>query len=92
MKQIHQDTVVLAISLLKQGKSLREVERITGLSKSIAGRLRKTHCFGLGKPKGGRTKTLSAADERYCVCQVTKNRITSATKVAKELKKTLEEK
>ncbi|KAG1135793.1 hypothetical protein G6F38_012528 [Rhizopus arrhizus] len=87
MKQASQDTVVQAISLLQQGKSVREVERVTGLSKSAVGRLRKTHCFGLGKPKGGRPKLLSAADERYCVRQVTKNRISSATKVAKELEK-----
>ncbi|KAG1085553.1 hypothetical protein G6F42_021351 [Rhizopus arrhizus] len=87
MKQVSQDTVVQAISLLQQGKSVREVERVTGLSKSAVGRLQKTHCFGLGKPKGGRPKLLSAADERYCVRQVTKNRISSATKVAKELEK-----
>ncbi|KAG1022758.1 hypothetical protein G6F25_013142 [Rhizopus arrhizus] len=87
MKQVSQDTVVQAISLLQQGKSVREVERVTCLSKSAVGRLRKTHCFGLGEPKGGRPKLLSAADERYCVRQVTKNRISSATKVTKELEK-----
>ncbi|KAG0808265.1 hypothetical protein G6F18_013819 [Rhizopus arrhizus] len=92
MKQVSQDTVVQAISLLQQGKSIREVERVTGLSKSAVGRLQKPHFFGLGKPKGGRPKLLSAADEGYCVRQVTKNRISSATKVAKELEKTLEEK
>ncbi|KAG0895783.1 hypothetical protein G6F33_013609 [Rhizopus arrhizus] len=37
--------------------------------------------------QGGRPKLLSATDERYCVRQVTKNRISSATKVAKELEK-----
>ncbi|KAG1136003.1 hypothetical protein G6F38_012370 [Rhizopus arrhizus] len=89
---VSQDTVVQAISLLQQGKSVREVERITGLSKSAVGRLQKSHCFGLGKPKGGRPKLLSAADERYCVRQVTKNRISSATKVAKELEKDTERK
>ncbi|EIE86061.1 hypothetical protein RO3G_10772 [Rhizopus delemar RA 99-880] len=87
MKQVSQDTVVRAISLLKQGKSIREVEGVTVLSKSTVGRLRKTHCFGLHKPKCGRRKILSAADERYCVRQVTKNRMPSATKVAKELEK-----
>ena len=87
MKQVSQDTVVRAISLLKQGKSVREVEGVTGLSKSTVGRLRKTHCVGLEKPKAGRPKVLSAADERYCVRQVTKNRMSSATKVAKELEK-----
>ncbi|EIE75540.1 hypothetical protein RO3G_00244 [Rhizopus delemar RA 99-880] len=87
MKQVSQDTVVRAISLLKQGKSVREVEGVTVLSKSTVGRLRKTHCFGLHKPKCGRRKILSASDERYCVRQVTKNRMSSATKVAKELEK-----
>ncbi|EIE83958.1 hypothetical protein RO3G_08663 [Rhizopus delemar RA 99-880] len=87
MKQISQDTVVRAISLLKQGKSVREVEGSAGLSKSTVGRLRKIHCFGLDKPKYGRRKILSAADERYCVRQVTKNRMSSAAKVAKELEK-----
>ncbi|KAG1445028.1 hypothetical protein G6F55_012110 [Rhizopus delemar] len=87
MKQVSQDTLVQAISLLKQGKSVREVEGVTGLSKSTVGRLRKTHCVGLGKPKAGRPKVLSAADERYCVRQVTKTRMSSATKVAKELEK-----
>ena len=87
MKHVSRDTVVQAISLLQQGKSIREVERVTGLSKSAVGRLQKPHFFGLGKPKGGRPKLLSAADEGYCVRQVTKNHITSATKVAKELGK-----
>ncbi|KAG1444263.1 hypothetical protein G6F55_012377 [Rhizopus delemar] len=87
MKQVSQDTVVRAISLLKQGKSVREVEGGTGLSKNTVGSLRKTHCVGLEKPKAGRPKVLSAADERYCVRQVTKNRMSSATKVAKELEK-----
>src|SRR6478735_1528816 len=87
MKLVSRDTVVQAISLLQQGKSIREVERVTGLSKSAVGRLQKPHFFGLGKPKGGRPKLLSAADEGYCVRQVTKNRISSATKVAKELEK-----
>ncbi|KAG1445618.1 hypothetical protein G6F46_011838 [Rhizopus delemar] len=67
MKQVPQETVVQAISLLKQGKLVLEVEGSTGLSKSTVGRLRKTHCFGLDKPKYGRRKILSAADERYCV-------------------------
>ncbi|KAG1034955.1 hypothetical protein G6F43_013322 [Rhizopus delemar] len=87
MKQASQETVVQAISLLKQGKSAREVESYTGLSKSTVGRLRKTHCFGLDKPKCGRRKILSAADERYCVRQVTKNRVSRAAKVAEELEK-----
>ena len=87
MKQLSQDTVLQAISLLKQGKSVREVTGSTGLSKSMVGRLGKSHCFGLCKPKGGRPKVLSAADERYCVRQVTKNRISSAAKVATELEK-----
>ena len=67
MKQASQETVVQAISLLKQGSSAREEESSTGLSKSTVGRLRKIHCFGLDKPKYGRRKILSAADERYCV-------------------------
>ncbi|KAG0891804.1 hypothetical protein G6F33_014058 [Rhizopus arrhizus] len=81
MKQVPQDMVFQAISLLKQGKSVREVEELTGLSKSTVGRLRKTHCTGVMKPKMGRPKVLSAADERYCVRQVTKNRVPSAVKV-----------
>ncbi|KAG1442718.1 hypothetical protein G6F46_013168 [Rhizopus delemar] len=87
MKQVSQDKVVRAIPLLKQGKSVRKVEGVTGLSKSTVGRLRKPHCVRLGKPKAGGPKVLSAADERYCVRQVTKNRMSSATKVAKELEK-----
>ncbi|KAG1397924.1 hypothetical protein G6F59_013566 [Rhizopus arrhizus] len=82
MKQVPQDIVCQAISLLKQGKSVREVEELTGLSKSTVGRLRKTHCTGVMKPNRGRRKVLSAADERYCVRQVTKNRVPSAVKVA----------
>ncbi|KAG0863567.1 hypothetical protein G6F15_013252 [Rhizopus arrhizus] len=73
--------VCQAISLLKQGKSVREVEELTDLSKSTVGRLRKTHCTGVMKPNRGRPKVLSAADERYCVRQVTKNRVPSAVKV-----------
>ncbi|KAG0730871.1 hypothetical protein G6F23_015866 [Rhizopus arrhizus] len=67
MKQVPQDMVFQAISLLKQGKSVREVEELTGLSKSTVGRLRKTYCTGVMKPNRGRSKVLSAADERYCI-------------------------
>ncbi|KAG0821188.1 hypothetical protein G6F16_012290 [Rhizopus arrhizus] len=73
--------VFQAIFLLKQGTSVREVEELTGLNKSTVGRLRKTHCTGVMKPNRGRRKVLSAADERYCVRQVTKNRLPSAVKV-----------
>ncbi|KAG1087858.1 hypothetical protein G6F40_013620 [Rhizopus arrhizus] len=81
MKLVLQDMVFQAISLLKQGKWVWEEEELTGLSKSTVGRLRKTHCTGVIKPKRGRRKVLSAADERYCVRQVTKNRLPSAVKV-----------
>ncbi|KAG1309137.1 hypothetical protein G6F62_014879 [Rhizopus arrhizus] len=74
--------VFQAISLLKQGKSVLEVEELIGLSKSTARRLRKAHCTGVMKPNRGRPKVLSAVDERYCVRQFTKNRVPSAVKVA----------
>ncbi|KAG0752642.1 hypothetical protein G6F57_018249 [Rhizopus arrhizus] len=77
--------VFQAISLLKQGTSVREVEELTGLSKSTVGRLRKNHCTGVMKPNKGRSKVLSAADERYCIRQVTKNRVPSAVKVTESL-------
>jgi transposase-like protein len=51
MKQVSQDTVVQAISLLQQGKSVREVKRITGLSKSAVGRLRKNPLLWTWKAK-----------------------------------------
>ncbi|KAG1128602.1 hypothetical protein G6F37_013303 [Rhizopus arrhizus] len=82
MKQVPQDMVFQAISLLKQDNSVRKVEELTGLSKGTVGRLRKTHCAGVMKPNIGRPKVLSAADERYCVRQVTKNRVPIAVKVA----------
>ncbi|KAG0907402.1 hypothetical protein G6F33_010608 [Rhizopus arrhizus] len=82
MKLVLQDMVFQAISLLNQGKSVREVEELTDLSKSTVGRLRKTYCTGVMKPNRGRRKVLSAADERYCVRQFTKNRVPSAVKVA----------
>ncbi|KAG1323027.1 hypothetical protein G6F63_013155 [Rhizopus arrhizus] len=92
MKQVPQDMVCQAISLLKQGKSVRKVEELTDLSKSTVGRLRKTHCTGVMKPNRGRPKVLSAADERYCVRQVTKNRVPSAVKVAECLENDTEKK
>ncbi|KAG0734432.1 hypothetical protein G6F57_008780 [Rhizopus arrhizus] len=81
MKQVPRDMVFQAISLLKQGKSILEVKELTGLSNSSVRRLQKTHCSGVIKPNGGRLKKLSAVDERYCVRQVTKNRVSSAVKV-----------
>ncbi|KAG1017180.1 hypothetical protein G6F25_013954 [Rhizopus arrhizus] len=84
--------VFQAISLLKQGTSVREVEELTDLSKSTVGRLRKPHCTGVMKPNRGRRKVLSAADERYCVRQVTKNRVPSAVKVMEYLETDTEKK
>ena len=51
MKQVSQDTVVQAISLLQQGKSIREVEMVTGLSKTAVGRLQKPHFLDLESQK-----------------------------------------
>lgn len=72
-----------AVTLLKQGKLVREMEELTGLSKSTVGRLRKIHCSSVMKPNGGRSKVLSAADEHYYVRQVTKNCVPSAVKITK---------
>ncbi|KAG1444256.1 hypothetical protein G6F46_009100 [Rhizopus delemar] len=72
-----------AIIFLKQGKSVREMEELTGLSKSTVRRFRKTHCSSVMKPNGGRSKVLSAADEHYYVRQLTKSWVPSAVKVTK---------
>ncbi|EIE75539.1 hypothetical protein G6F46_013811 [Rhizopus delemar] len=77
--------VFQAITLLEQGKSVREMEELTGLSKSTIKRLQKTHCSSVMKPNGGQSKVLSAADEHYYVRQLTKNCVPSAVKVAKYL-------
>ncbi|KAG1577688.1 hypothetical protein G6F47_013024 [Rhizopus delemar] len=75
--------VFQAITFLKQDKSVREMEELTGLSKSTVRRLRKTHCSSVMRPNGGRSKVLSAADEHYYVRQLTKNCVPSAVKVTK---------
>ncbi|KAG1040247.1 hypothetical protein G6F43_012325 [Rhizopus delemar] len=75
--------VFQAITLLKQGKSVWEMEELTGLSNNTVRRLRKTHCSSVMKPNGGRSKVLSAADEHYYVRQLTKNCVPSAVKVTK---------
>ncbi|KAG1445021.1 hypothetical protein G6F55_012115 [Rhizopus delemar] len=72
--------VFQAITLLKQGKSVREMEEMTGLSKSTVGKLRKSHCSSVMKPNGGRSKALSAANERYYVRKVTKDRVLTLRK------------
>ncbi|EIE92736.1 hypothetical protein RO3G_17448 [Rhizopus delemar RA 99-880] len=66
-----------------RGKSVREMEELTGLGKSTIRRLRKTHCSSVMRPNGGRSKVLSAADEHYYVRQLTKNCVPSAVKVTK---------
>ncbi|EIE85529.1 hypothetical protein RO3G_10239 [Rhizopus delemar RA 99-880] len=66
-----------------RGKSIREMEELTGLGKSTIRRLRRTHCSSVMRPNGGRSKVLSAADEHYYVRQLTKNCVPSAVKVTK---------
>ncbi|EIE90435.1 hypothetical protein RO3G_15146 [Rhizopus delemar RA 99-880] len=62
---------------------------MTGLSKSTVGKLRKSHCSSVMKPNGGRSKALSAANERYYVRKVTKDRVLSTVTVTECLENAL---
>lgn len=73
------------ISLLEDGKSVREVAEVVNVSKSIVSNIGKISVPNRTMGKSGRPKLLTEADKRYCVRQVTKNRVDNATKVRKLL-------
>ncbi|KAG1038166.1 hypothetical protein G6F43_012734 [Rhizopus delemar] len=83
VKQVPEDMVFQAITFLKQGKSVQEMEELASLSKSTVGRLQKSHCSSVMKPNGGQSKVLSVADEHYYVRQLAKNCVPSDVKVSK---------
>lgn len=86
MKSTSQDKQNAAIAQLQSGISIRKVAENLGLTKSVVGRISKTHCMVLNKSIGGRPGKLTKADIRYCVQKITRKGVSSAAKVAKDLK------
>lgn len=89
MKKLPQDKKNSAITLLKNGLSLRRVADKLKIGRGSVARIKKEAKLDLAKPKNGRPRILSALDEVYCVQEVTRKRVPDAVKVTKDLEKDL---
>lgn len=86
MKETSQAVKNSIISLLNSGNSIRKVAEALGVGKTTVSKVKNLHCAGNENLKGGRPKILSKTDVSYCVQKVTRKRVSSAAKVAKDLK------
>jgi transposase len=90
MKTTTASKVNSAITMLRNGVSIREIAEKLSLGKSTIGRIRMKHFPVVECSKGGRPPLLPEADKRYCVRKVTKGRISNAVKVTKMLEEDIQ--
>ena len=81
MKKLQENKENDVINILNTGKSVCQVAEILHVSKLIVEKIKKRCCTSLGVSKGGRPKLLSEVDERFCVCQATKNAVKNASNI-----------
>lgn len=86
MRKVPEKKKNTAISLLKNGNSLRHVAKKVKLGKTTVARIRQEYCPEVLQSKGGRPQILSNRDKNYCVQKVTRKREKSAVKVTRDLK------
>lgn len=86
MKAISQSTKETIIYHLKNGKSIRQISAITGISKSTVHNARKCCLADLTKSKGGRAPKLSLRDVTFCIKSITSGESQTAQSVSKKLK------
>ncbi|KZT01662.1 uncharacterized protein LAESUDRAFT_795606 [Laetiporus sulphureus 93-53] len=84
-KAVATETVNHVIALLQNGKSLREIEALTGLHYSTISKLRSTHCPTISKAKGGRPSLLSTANLHYATRLIGTGKATTSPAVARAL-------
>lgn len=76
------------VTLLKEGRTIREIAQKVKVSTATVSRVGKKCCPDRNRSKGGRPPLLSEADKRYCVRLATKGRVDNAVKIRKEFEKT----
>ena len=86
MKQIPEDKHQIIVSLLKQGKSIREVSLISGIPKSTVHEIKIAENTPSSLESAGRKAILSPQTKRYCVRLMTSGSSKSIKEVAKGLK------
>lgn len=93
MRSISADKEKSIILHLNQGKSIRKVADLCGISKSTVSNVRKAQKFNiphLNSSKGGPTPKLSPQTKRWCARKITSGGVQTATDVSKSLKQELQ--
>lgn len=85
MKQLSKPDEKTIISLLRSGKSGREIHKLTGFGVGTISAIRKKHCSDLPKSSGGRPSVLSAHEARLIVRSITSGKIDTAPQARKVL-------
>lgn len=86
MKSIPEAAKSRIISLLQAGHSIREVAKITGISRSTIGSIRKITSFPSSEKKIGRPRILEARQERLVARMVSSGQWRDAEKAKSHLK------
>jgi transposase len=85
MKQLSPEKVKNIGSLLREGKSARQVARLLRIGRSTVDRVATKQ--GIQKVKKmGRPKKLKATNITHCVTEISRNRAKTATELSKSLK------
>ena len=78
MKKTSSQKIQDVTILLQQGYSCRQVQSITGISKTTASRINKTYTEDEENNKGGGPSKLSAADQRRIISKITTGQLDNA--------------
>jgi transposase len=84
MKQLSPGKVKNIVSLLKEGKSARQVARLLRIGRSTVDRVATKHGI-LKVKKMGRPKKLKPTNITHCVTEICRNRAKTATELSKSL-------
>ena len=90
MKKISKQNIIVIQALLSEGKSIREIAKRTGISKSKVGEVRKDMDLEATSIKKGRPTKLSQADDRMIARIIRSGKADNAVQATQTLNKHLE--
>ena len=82
MKKTSSQKIQDVTIFLQQGYSCRQVQSMTGISKTTVSRINKTYAEDKENNKGGRPSKLSAADQRRIISKITTGQFDNAVQAA----------
>ena len=89
MRAISREKRNQIVKHLKDGLSIREASKITGVPRSTVSDIKKTDGIVILSKKGGRPPILSPQDKRFCVHQITRGGLDDSVQVTNTIESNL---